>query len=207
MNFFIFFFGVILLFLIIDLLQKKVLTSISWSRKATHILSGVVTIILPSYLNKWEIVALSASFIVILYISRVKNILSLHKIARLTWGEIYYPLSILIIAAISLPIDVKSFYAGVLCLAFSDAIAALVGKLLPIINFNFGRHQKSLGGSVSFFISTFIILSVLFLPHGANVFIIIAVSVVISLSELFTFYGIDNLVVPVLTSVLSMWLL
>lgn len=206
-NFTIFFFSLIALFLAIDLLQKKVFTRCSWSRKATHVTSGVIIMFFPDYLSVKQIVIMSGLFVIILFISKVRNILSLHVIKRFSWGEVYYPFSIGVLALLCLPDSVNAFYAGVLCLALSDAAAAMVGGVLPLKKLFFGNHQKSVGGLLGFFATTICIFCILFLPLGANLMVLIAIAIMLSIAELFTFYGADNLVVPILAALLSLWLL
>ena len=206
-NFLIFFFSLILLFLGIDFLQKRVITSVSWSRKATHIASGIIILLFPSYLTMWQIVAMSVLFVVILSVSKVKRILSLHKINRVSWGEVYYPASVGIISLICLPDFTKAFYAGILCLALSDAIAAIIGGIIPLKTFYFGKHTKSLGGVLGFFLVTLAIFLILFMPFGSSIFLLLGIAVVLTVAEVFSFYGTDNLVVPILAALLSVFLL
>jgi len=206
-NFTTFFFSLIALFVVIDLLQKKVFTAIAWSRKATHIASGAIIMFFPEYLSVKQIVVMSVLFVVILVVSKVRNILSLHVIKRFSWGEVYYPFSIGVLALLCLPDSVNAFYAGLLCLALSDAAAAMVGGVLPVKKLFFGNHQKSVGGLFGFFATTICIFSILFVPLGANFFILIAIAIILSIAELFTFYGADNLSVPILAALLSLWLL
>ena len=93
--------ALILLFLIIDLLQKHLIKSFYWSRKATHISAGVIIFLMPYWLNRWQIFGLGILFAGILAISKWKNLLSLHGVKRKTWGEILYPVSISILSLIS----------------------------------------------------------------------------------------------------------
>jgi dolichol kinase len=205
-NFLIFSASTILLFLLIDFLQKRVIKSYSWSRKATHIAAGGVILLMPSYLTVTEIVLMSVSFIGILMISKYMNILSLHIVKRKSWGEVIYPSSVGALALICIPAHKEAYYVGILCLALADATANFVGTSFPIKAINIGKDQKSWGGCFAFFTVTFIIFSAFFLPQGASIFLIIAVSMVLTLSELVAIYGTDNFVVPVLAALLSIWL-
>jgi phytol kinase len=204
-NFAIFSSSVLALFILIDVLQKKVFTKYAWSRKATHISSGLVILLFPSYLTVTQIVVMSVLFIAFLFVSKVRNILSIHNIKRFSWGEVYYPLSIGVLALICLPSNVNAFYAGLLSLALSDAVAEIAGELLPIVKFKFGNHQKSLGGSLGFFIVTFCIMGFLYFPLGASLIIILAIAIILTLVELVSFYGLDNLAVPILAALLAIW--
>ena len=207
LRFLLFFFSLISLFLLIDFLQKRVYTTVSWSRKATHIASGVIIMLFPSYLTKWQIVAMAGSFVVFLFVSKVKKILSLHNIKRVSWGEVYYPASIGILSLLCLPNFEKAFYAGVLCLSLSDAFAAMVGGAAPIKTFKFGKHTKTLGGVIGFFVTTLSIFLILFIPHGVHFAVLIAIACVLAFVELLSFYGTDNLAVPIVSALLSIWLM
>ena len=79
-----------ILFVIIEVLQKFVFTKYKWSRKATHISMGFVLFYMPVYLNRNEIIILSLLFVFALALSKFKNILTLHNVARKTICEIFY---------------------------------------------------------------------------------------------------------------------
>ncbi len=99
-------------------------------------------------------------------------------------------------------------------MAFSDAFAALIGNHFPIKKLKIGKAKKSIGGSLAFFISTIIVLSVsinYFQSFSAFVNIsnlfelfvfILFLSVVLTASESLSFNGIDNLIVPIFSAVL-----
>jgi phytol kinase len=193
------------LFVAIEVLQRKVFTKILWSRKATHISLGLFVLILPYYLSKWEIALMALIFTITLLVSRMRHILSLHNIKRYSWGEVFYPISVGFLAMICLPENINAFYAGILCLALSDASAAMVGGLMPIKQIRFGKHTKTVGGMAGFFVVTICIFSFIYLPLGASFFTLMIISLILSFSELITFYGSDNLVVPILASVMAIW--
>ena len=95
---FIGFIGIYLfLFIVIELLQKKVFTLTNWSRKATHISTGIVTFFLPDFFTISEIYIMSILFFGVLIISRWKKLLSLHKVNRVSYGEVIYPISVIIL--------------------------------------------------------------------------------------------------------------
>ncbi|MDX9848036.1 MAG: hypothetical protein RBT74_13720 [Tenuifilaceae bacterium] len=204
-NFIILFLIASALFITIEVLQRKVFKKILWSRKATHISLGLFVLILPNYLSKWEIVLMALVFTLTLLISRVRHILSLHNIKRHSWGEVFYPISVGILALVCLPDYINAFYAGILCLALSDASAAMVGGVMPIKQIRFGKHTKTVGGVAGFFVVTVCILSIIYLPLGGDFFTLIIIALILSLSELITFYGSDNLVVPIVAAILLMW--
>ena len=158
-NFFIFLLIFTIIFFGIDLIQKFTNNKSKWSRKATHVLSGIVVVFFPEFLNSVEIYALTIFFFFFLLVSKWKNILTLHDVSRTTYGELIYPLSILLLNYFFLPNDDYAFIIGILVLAFSDGLAGWIGEKLdykPIFIF---QHKKSIGGSMIFFISTFLIFT------------------------------------------------
>jgi phytol kinase len=206
-SFFTFFFLLSGLFLIIDILQKKVITSVSWGRKATHVGSGLIIIFFPSYLTVSQIVLISSIFTFILFISRLKGILGLHQVTRKSWGEIIYPVSIITLALICLPNNLHAFYVGVLCLALSDFAAELAGSIIPIKLIHIGKHQKSICGFLGFFIVTIAVFSCFLIPLEVNFLYIFICAFILSLIELFSFYGSDNFTVPVSAAFMTICLL
>jgi phytol kinase len=202
--FLIFFFCFSALFLIIDVFQKKVFTRVQWSRKATHISSGIVIYYMPLFLSRIEIMGLAALFVIILTASKWKTILSLHNVQRKTLGEVFYPLSIGLLSIICLPQNITAFQISVFVLAFSDGLAAIIGEAWNFHPVELFRNKKSFGGAITFFIVTCIIL---FSFHGfssANFYLIIGISIILTGIEFVLVYGFDNLVLPVLTAIIEL---
>ena len=70
------------------------------TRKVMHVLAAVVACMLPTWIPPAEILILSSLFIVVLSLSKILKVLSsIHDVPRKTWGEVIYPLGILIATA------------------------------------------------------------------------------------------------------------
>ena len=188
---------------IIDILQKRVFTSKQWGRTATHIITGLIVATFPFYLNVNQIIGLSFIFTVILAISKAKNILSLHNIVRKSYGEVLFPVSIGLVAIITLPAHSNAYYAAILSLALADAGANIFGSFLPIKRVTIARQSKSIGGFICFIILMMAILFALYGLNEVNFGIILAIAIFIGFVELISVYGYDNLTVPVFTALLS----
>lgn len=202
-NFFIFLVIFTIIFFGIDLIQKFTNNKSKWSRKATHVLSGIVVVFFPEFLNSVEIYALTIFFFFFLLVSKWKNILTLHDVSRTTYGELIYPLSILLLNYFFLPNDDYAFIIGILVLAFSDGLAGWIGEKLdykPIFIF---QHKKSIGGSMIFFISTFLIFTFFFGISLELILPILTVSLALTILEFFVIFGFDNLVIPIVAGILS----
>ncbi len=205
MKFFILFFlGFSALFLIVDILQKKLFTKFQWSRKATHVLSGVLIFLMPGFLEKTQIIWLAIIFSIFLAASKWRNILSLHNVERKTLGEVFYPFTIFPLALMCLPQYPEVFQISVLVLAFSDGMTGIIGEIWDFHPVNLFKNKKSLGGSITFFIVTCIIF---FSFHGfspTNFYLIIGASILLSGVEFLLIYGFDNLVLPLLTAIIEL---
>jgi phytol kinase len=204
--FMIFCLALIMLFLIIDILQKHLIKSFYWSRKATHISAGAIIYLMPYWLDRWQIFGLGILFAGILAISKWKNLLSLHGVERKTWGEILYPVSISILSLISLPDYMQVFQISSLVLAVSDGLAGIIGEALNFHAITIFHNTKSLGGAIVFFLST---ISILLVFHGFEVSLIkiVLVSILLTITEFILYFGSDNLGVPLMTALLELQLL
>ncbi|MBN1951042.1 MAG: hypothetical protein JW801_07550 [Bacteroidales bacterium] len=195
------------MFFLLDILQKKVFTGRAWSRKATHVLSGLLVIPMPEYLGRGQIIFLAGCFLLLLLVSRWKQILSIHEVDRFTIGEILYPISIGILALMCLPEDPAAFRVSTLLLAFSDGFAGIFGELLNFKPIKLGKNTKSIGGSLTFLLTS---LGILLIFHGFSVDTIVlysAVAIGLTLLEFFMIYGFDNLTVPVASALVELYLL
>jgi phytol kinase len=123
---------------------------------------------------------------------------SIHKVERKTWGEIYFPLGIAIMAWAFLPAHVRSYEMTVLIYGISDVLANLIGTYYGKHFYSVFSCKKSLEGSIAFFISIFIILLVFrtSLPMAA------LISLVTTLVEGLSPFGSDNLTIPIALSAL-----
>ncbi len=193
------------LFIGIEILQKLIFKKSLWARKATHILSSIVTFFLPDFFSVNEIYLISLIFMVFLGITKWKKLLSLHNVKRQTLGEIIYPFSVLTMAFLFLPNNQLSFKVGILVLGFSDGLAGWIGEKLNYGVVSIFRHKKSFGGSITFFISTCFIFFIFF-GIEENILHLFGIAVLITLVEFFMVFGFDNLAVPVITGFFIKWL-
>lgn len=205
-TFLLFFFAYIVLFLLIDVLQKKVFTKTKWSRRATHVLSGIITFYLPVYLEKWQVILIGGIFVVVLGFSKWRQLLSMHQTKRQTWGELFYPLAIMLMPLYTLPQSAEAFQFGVLILAFADGLAGAIGDWLQYKPIKIKGHVKTWSGSITFFV---IALFSLFFMTGftfEHAFAIILLALGLTGLEFALVFGIDNLVLPLVAAWVFMFL-
>ncbi|MEI7596737.1 MAG: phosphatidate cytidylyltransferase [Bacteroidota bacterium] len=175
-----------------------------YTRKLSHVATGLLTLLFPIYLSShWSVLLLCSSFAVLLLSSLKFNFLkSINAVDRLTWGSLLYPAIVYICYIIySFHNNLIFFYLPILIMAKSDPIAALVGKRFPYGKFKIFNDNKTLSGSLAFFISAIIISIVLFnMLTAFSIATILCLSTIIALAtaitEAISSKGFDNLTIP-----------
>ena len=115
-------------------------------------------------------------------------------------GATYYLLGCLI--TVYFFTDTSIIISSLLIMSISDSFAALIGVRYGITKI---YNNKSLEGSFAFLVSTFIILLIFF---DINIFLLLFISVIITLVELFSFYRLnDNLTIPISAALLLQYIL
>ncbi len=168
------------------------------SRKIIHSFSGLAIFFFPYFFSVKQIIFLSILFAFIFLCGRLFNFLGIiNKVKRLSWGEIFYPLGILLATILFLPNNILAFQFGVLVLGFSDALANIVGSLWGEHKVKFFGGTKSLEGSVAFMLSIFLLLILFnFFNPDFNLLKYFLVASGLSILEFALFFGLDNLFLP-----------
>lgn len=209
-----FFFAAILFAIIIAEISRRLL---SWSSEATrklvHIIVGILIATTPFiFQSKWPMVLLGVLFTFVDFIAVQKNLLKgMHGTKRHTYGTVYYPISFVILVFLLWDGHKIILVISMLIMALSDAFAAIVGENVkkPLV-LKFGPETKSLQGSLTMFITTFIVVffSLLFLPQLTEkvtspllmVWTAFVVGIIAMASEAVSKGGSDNLSVPLLSA-------
>lgn len=180
------------------------------NRKIIHALSAILICFFPYFFSISQIVFISFLFSFIFLLSKYFDFLPVIKVKRVGLGEVFYPLGVMISALVFLPQgEVLAFQFGILVLGISDALANIFGDLYGFHKIDFYWSKKSLEGSLSFFVSTLLILIfVNFFNFSFSSFITYFIlSIVLTFLEFLLFFGLDNLVLPLLSSYLFLVLL
>ena len=169
-------------------------------RKVPHMLIGVILAISPLYMTKKEILISALILFLGVWIGKYspffKNIFS---IKRITYGMWITPISFSLLAFLWLPENINSFIFGMLILAFSDALASLIGV-------HWGKPKwflmnKSWAGSFAFFLTT-VFLFYIFPEKNITFQHNILASAFLTIIEIFSIFGLDNITVPFFASLL-----
>ncbi len=174
------------------------------TRKYVHLSTGLLTMLFPPLIeNHWLVMLLCASFLLILIISQIFNLLpSINGVKRLTRGSFLFPIVVYICYLVYQYYDQHSFYyLPILVLAFADPAAALAGKKYRWKPYVILGHTKTVAGSLAFIFVAFLIsfaLLILQQKTGVSVAIITAISVALVsvFAEAFSHNGWDNFTIP-----------
>lgn len=189
------------LFSLNEVVAKKGRVSAEISRKLIHVLGGVVATTLPVLTQSIMLVAiLTGQYALILYFSKKRNLLrSIHAVSRLTAGAELFPLAVFLCFCVSVYFNDHTLHIlPLLILSISDALAALVGARTPIYRYLCFDSEKSIGGSLAFFISSFLISFVVLHAQdgGVNIYQILILSGVATVAENVGRRGTDNIFIP-----------
>lgn len=186
-------------------------------RKLFHVMHGLTLAGLAFVVPLGWIIALEIVFFISVLITRylvhsknhflrvVSYMSRAYKVGRLSYGEFFYPISIILIVLMA---HTKwEFAAAVLILGLADTAAAIIGKKYGAKStYKVLGQKKSLIGSVAFFLITIIIVIgfVSLTPHvvSAGILFIVMASLLITLTENVGVYGSDNLLIPIATVLL-----
>jgi dolichol kinase len=178
------------------------------TRKFAHFTATLSTITFPYLFNDhWYVLFMAIAFFVLLFVSRNRTYLkSIHDIQRISIGSYLLPVSIYLTFLVSWLLGDKFlFILPILVLAICDPAAGILGINLQQYNNKiklFGHElQKTWLGSLSFFISCFIISIIALYFNQEQIslrifFIAFAVAFVSTLAELLSWKGSDNLLIP-----------
>jgi phytol kinase len=98
--------------------------------------------------------------------------------------------------------DYRTAIISIFALAFGDGVASLFGKIIggTKIPFTFG---KTISGSFG----CFIVLIIVFISCGLNLFQAVIIALIASITEAFPTGDLDNLLIPLLTGIFTQYLI
>ncbi len=190
------------------------------TRKLIHLVTGFFVFAIIVYLQSYlPVLVLTAGFVVVNGVAlRFRWFPAMHRTGS-SLGTVLYPLSFFILTLFGWQNHRLEVLIGMALLAFSDALAATVGKQWPRApRFRPWGEQKSLPGSAAMFASAWAISLALLcwdptgdahpLPEFPTALAIgFCLAVFATAAEALSVRGSDNLSVPLLTSLLAFYLL
>ena len=193
------------------------------TRKLVHLGIGLITLSFPFLFDDHlPVLAICAPFLLMDVLAKEFNFLkSIHSIVRKSYGTLAYPV-------IVYPLFWGYDFVGTLCcdtpqyalyfvpiliMAFSDPMAAVVGKRYPLYKLQLFETEKSLGGFLAFYLSALVICIVCFalfietMTIGQMFFVGSMIGIFTGLAEVFTRRGWDNFAIPAVAFVMVYFML
>lgn len=211
--------AILLLLVFNELVYRRLGLKGEITRKFAHFTATLSTITFP-YLfdDHWYVLFMAVVFFILLFVSRHRTYLkSIHDIQRISIGSYLLPVSIYLTFLVSHKLDnMFLFILPILVLAICDPVAGILGINLQQYNHKiklFGHElQKTWLGSLSFFVSCFLIsiIALYFNQEQINVRIFLIAFIVATVStftEMLSWKGSDNLLIPMSVLIVLVFLL
>lgn len=206
----------LVLFALGEFLYHRLKVKVELTRKFVHLVTGLLALLFPVLLdNHWWVLLLCASFSVILICSlRFHLLKSINAIDRKSVGSLAYPIAVYgcYLAYSCQSYQYLYYYLPITILAISDPLAALCGKKWPWGSYRIAGATKTLTGSLTFFISAFMItfLSWRYLSpsdiYTSKVLAFALIALSSTIAEAISRDGYDNVSIP-FTVIISMLLI
>jgi len=123
---------------------------------------------------------------------------TIEDVERKSYGTLFYCLSLFILIYLFWYKDPYELISGFFIMTFGDGLAGIVGKSFNSKSWIFFRQKKSLFGTMTMFLTSFIVVSSLGYAQqntfNLNYF---TIAFFATLLEQFSVLGIDNLIVPI----------
>tara|TARA_B100000965_G_scaffold271350_1_gene229547 strand:- start:893 stop:1546 length:654 start_codon:yes stop_codon:yes gene_type:complete len=181
------------------------------SRKIIHIGTGPVILWAWLFDIPKNIAFFCAFFITIaLGINYQYRLLpAIEDIERKSFGTIAYGISITLLLLLFWPLHASSISIGILSMAFGDGLAGLIGKSINSPKWSILGQSKSIAGTLT--MGTVVAITTATIASINNLDLqpieIIVISLVATLLEQISPWGIDNLTVPIGVTCIGIWLI
>ena len=190
--------------LISDILSRFWAVNGEITRKVVHIGTGNV-ILLAWWLQIPAWVGVSASIvasIVTLVSYKLPILPGVNSIGRKSFGTFFYAVSMGILVGYFWGIHQPQYAAiGILTMSYGDGMAALIGQRYGKHKYKVGGMTKSWEGSLTMFLISYLICNIILIFTFANTWQNSLISILLAIFatglESLSWWGIDNLTVPI----------
>ena len=139
--------------------------------------------------------------IVINYIYKLFPIIE--DVDRKSFGTFFYCFSLLILISLFWEQDPLALTAGFFIMTLGDGLAGLIGKNFKSRSWKIFNQKKSIIGTTTMFLISLLVLSALGYTNNINFnYYYFGIALLATLLEQISIIGIDNLSVPIITSII-----
>ena len=125
----------------------------------------------------------------------------IEDVERKSYGTLFYCISLFILIYLFWYKDPYALITGFFIMTFGDGLAGLIGKNFQSKNWIFFKQTKSLFGTLTmFFTSLIIVFSTGYAQQNSFNLNFFTIASLATLLEQFSFLGIDNFIVPILSA-------
>jgi len=123
---------------------------------------------------------------------------TIEDVERKSYGTLFYCLSLFILIYLFWNKDPYALIAGFFLMTFGDGLAGLIGKSFHSKSWIFFKQKKSLFGTTAMFLTSLIVVcSIGYSQQNSFNLNYFTIAFFATLLEQFSFYGIDNFIVPI----------
>ena len=201
--------GIGILLVLSEFLWRKKIIRGEYGRKIVHMTAGFYIASWPYFMDFITIQLIALFAMLTLLISRKFKVFhAIHDVKRRTYGELLYPVSILIIATLASADWI--FSVAVLFIALADGMAALMGRKWGTKKYSYtiGKTNKTIVGTFAYEVFACIALLIGLLIGGKETLlgspfvVFVWLPLFCSFLEAVSPYGTDNITAPVVTVML-----
>ncbi|MBN1447754.1 MAG: DUF92 domain-containing protein [Bacteroidetes bacterium] len=213
-------FGTILALLgVSEILRRRLGLADEFTRKFVHIATGAVIFIAPPFFaNAGPVVLIAAVFVLLNALAYTLGVLkAVHHTTRPSFGTVYYPLALLLIALPFWNTHPDIVVAAIMVMAVGDAAAGITGESLRHPHhYHVTSDPKSLEGSTAMFaggLAALLLSLTVYADDGLTFGVLFrnapfaAIAGVVAVAAFATGWeaassrGLDNITVPVMTAI------
>ncbi len=123
---------------------------------------------------------------------------SIEDVERKSYGTLFYCISLFILITLFWDKDPYSLITGFFIMTFGDGLAGLIGKTFNSKSWIFFKQKKSLFGTITMLLTSFIVVSTLgYFQQNSFHLNYFTIAFIATLLEQFSVFGIDNFIVPI----------
>jgi len=177
---------------VVEILTRRKILNGEVSRKVVHVVSSLTAVVIAHLYDLDMILILGYIVAPIMMMARFSRVFkSVNSADRKSYGEIAFTVGVF--ASAYLARDLRDFAFAMLCLAFVDTAALLIGK-------RYGKHKifntgKTLEGTLAATVTALVIAVALYPEVGPSSVLLVGVAV--ALFEAVGVYGTDSVTLPV----------
>ncbi len=179
------------------------------SRKYSHIMLCNWWLIVMYFFDNLLLACIApASFVLINYLSIKKNLIkTIERKEQDGFGTVYYAIALLVITILCYGVfhNPELGLVGIFVMGYADGFAAIIGKNIKSKQFQIGNTTKSVAGCITMFVFTALIFGIFLASNAISLWAIktIGIAILLTIIEMVSIKGTDNLTVPIIATLLA----